>query len=522
LAHAEAQWHKLSTATADADIDAEYATDTSSTNNNTSTSTSTSTSTTTTNTLKSRVHLRCAQRLLQLCQLNRGVYIKIGQHLANLDYLLPPEYITTLSALYDNNPISSYDNVCTVLKQDFLNCTSPLDLFDTFDPIPTASASLAQVHVAYQNGKKYAVKVQHYGLRETSRGDLINLQLAVQLAEYVFPNEFTFGWLAEEIAPNLPMELNFIHEGQNAEKASQFLQTTGLSCIVPKIHWDKTSSRVLTMDYEEGCKVTDLRSIERMGLQTSQIAKLISSIFAAQVFLSGHVHCDPHEANVLLRKDETTGQPVIVLVDHGLYKSLDTPFRLQYATLWKSLMLADVEGIMTSCHNLGITDNEACRLFAGIITARPFDEIIERSKEKTTLFSFLTGPRQRTKKSLDTKADQAIIRGYAQRFLPNIIALLDVIPRPVLMLLKMNDCLRHIDYTLGCSPGNNIVVTGHYAAYALYQNEIRNHNHSITQSFAVSWSRKFFAWWSYLKVTARIHINELVMWWIHTTNYGSL
>ena len=481
--------------------------------------------------IRSAVHLRCAQRLLQLCQSNRGVYIKIGQHLANLDYLVPTEYITTLSALYDQNPVSHYESdVCAVFREEFHGAL-PTDIFHRFDPVPIASASLAQVHVAYDaHGKKYAVKVQHYGLRETSRGDIISLNFAVQMAEYIFTKqEFSFRWIADEMAPNLPKELDFFNEGANAERAAAFIQTTKLPCIIPKVHWDKTSERVLTMDFEEGCNITDIDRIQKMGFRGNYplyITKLVTSIFASQIFLSGFVHCDPHPANVLIRKDERTGQPVIVLVDHGLYKSIDTDFRLQYAQLWKSLMLANVNDIIQSCYDLGMpkstpgtnernNNDDACRLFAGVITARPFDEVIERSnrnKQRFNIGSWLFGgaKQQRSSDPTDSKSDQAIIRGYAQRFLPNIMALLSILPRPVLLLLKMNDCLRHIEYTLGGNSTNTLMVNGHYAAYALYQQEL-----VVTSS----WSGKFRAWWTYLKITTRIHLNEMILWWMERLPY---
>lgn len=451
---------------------------------------------------KSLTHRRAAQRLLDLCHVNRGVYIKVGQHLANLDYLLPNEYIEVLSALYDDNPLTAYDDVCRVVRQDL--GADPHEIFDRFERLPIASASLAQVHVAYsrEDGRKLAVKVQHRGLRETSRGDIFSLVTAVRTAKRLF-EDFSFGWIADEIAPNLPRELDFQNEGRNAELAAEHLQETGLNCVIPKIHWDKTSARVLTMEFEEGFKANDLARIEQAGLKKHDVAKLISSVFASQVFHSGHVHCDPHEANVLLRS--VKGKPQMVLVDHGLYKSLDPDFRLQYAKLWKSLMLADLDGIKDACEGLGIHGQDAYSLFAGILTARPFDEVIERSKRGAFR-------RHHPAANPESRSDQAIIRGYAQRYLPNILALLAVIPRPMILLLKMNDCLRHIDYKLG-SPANTLLVTGQYAAKAIYQDNWRQSN---------SWVDRFRAWWSYFQVNMRIHVHETSLWWLQTTGLVKL
>jgi aarF domain-containing kinase len=275
-------------------------------------------------------------------QYERGVYIKVGQHLANLDLLLPTEYVSTLSSLFENAPVSSYEDVCTVVTEEL---GSSLDeLFVDFCKVPFASASLAQVHTAIckHTGTKLAIKVQRRGLRETSGGDLFVMASVVGIAERLF-DDFNFGWICEELTPQLPKELDFNNEGRNAETASAHLVQTGLDCIVPKIFWDCTNERVLTMQFEEGFRATDIESIDKAGISRRAVAKLISSVFNAQIFETGFVHCDPHEANVLLRDHPTKkGQPQIVLVDHGLYKKLDENFQESYARLWKGIVMADI------------------------------------------------------------------------------------------------------------------------------------------------------------------------------------
>lgn len=214
---------------------------------------------------KSQVHRKAANRLLDLCRQNGGVYIKVGQHLANLDYLIPQEYIDVLSSLFDDTPRSTFDDVCKVIEEDLGGSID--DLFDRFEEKPIASASLAQVHVAYhkKTGKKLAVKVQHRGLRETSAGDVLAVTKVVALVENWF-EDFTFGWIADEIAPHLPKELDFTLEGRNAEKAALHVAKTGLRCVIPKVVWNTTAPRVLTMEFEEGFKATDKTAIENSGL----------------------------------------------------------------------------------------------------------------------------------------------------------------------------------------------------------------------------------------------------------------
>lgn len=492
---------------------------------------------------KSRLHRTSAERLLRLCRENGGVYIKVGQHLANLDYLIPREYIEVLSSLFNDAPQSDIKDVYKVIEEDLGR--SPDELFERFDPNPIASASLAQVHVAYckKTKTKLAVKVQHRGLRETSAGDLFAVTTVVRLIDSWFP-DFTFGWIADEMAPQLPKELDFQREGRNAEKAAKHIEQSGLPCCIPTVLWENTSPRVLTMEFEEGFKSTDVEALEASGLKKSDVARLVSSVFNSQVFHSGFVHCDPHPGNCLIRRSKTTGKPEMVLVDHGLYKTLDDDFRITYAELWRSLMMADLEGIQSACSRLGV--DEMYPLFAAMLTARPYDEIIERSRTGSLPSNSVS-----SNAGVGSQADKAVIRGYAKQFLGDIVSLLGILPPQMLLLLKMNDCLRHIDMALE-SPTNTLVIAGRYASRAVYDDRIRrmnrvkrrrttttsgeeeeqsdsgdggdrgNGNASSSSSPLTVTKRSVLRvryWWDYTRVLVRIRIHDVGAW-ILTAYHG--
>ena len=450
----------------------------------------------------SSVHERNANRLLQLFRANAGVYIKVGQHLANLDLLLPQEYLTRLSSLFDDAPVSSYEDVCTVVKEDL--GSFPHELFDDFSRDPIASASLAQVHTARckETGRKLAIKVQHKGLRETSKGDLFAVTAVVRIAEKLF-DEFNLGWICDEMTPQLPKELDFANEGNNAEAASAHLQKTGLDCVVPHVLWRSTtgeqcltSERVLTMEFESGFPATDVERIDSIGICRRETAKLISSVFNAQIFENGLVHCDPHQSNVLLREHpQKKGKPQIVLVDHGLYKRLDPDFQESYARLWTGIVMADISAIKGACESLGV--DKMYPLLAAMLTSRPFDEVIERSQTGSLDATPATGG-----------GDKAVIKLYAQRYLKEIIDMLDVVPRQMLLIFKMNDCLRHVDYALG-SPSNNLVIAGKYASRRVLDSDI-SHPEGTMLGF-------FKSWIQYANVLFRI--NSYEMWhWLSSTS----
>jgi aarF domain-containing kinase len=164
-------------------------------------------------------------------------------------------------------------------------------------------------------------------------------------------------------------------------------------------------------------------------------------------------------------------------------------------------MLADLKGIENSCKEIGI--GKAYPLFAAMLTARPYDEIIERSK--TGSFSVPTA-------SPSSQADKAVIRGYAKQFMNDIFVLLGILPRQMLLLLKMNDCLRHIDFALG-SPTNTLVVAGKYAAKAVHEEEAKRH-HSL--------GSRLQSWLDYMQVYIRIQAFDFGTWLVRHMPSGAL
>ncbi|XP_029139302.1 uncharacterized aarF domain-containing protein kinase 1 isoform X6 [Protobothrops mucrosquamatus] len=229
----------------------------------------------------SQVHLRSAERLRDLCCANRGTFIKIGQHLGALDYLLPEEYTRTLKILHSQAPQSSRQEIEQVIQEDLGKGIN--ELFASFEDIPLGAASLAQVHKAVlQDGRTVAVKVQHPKVQAQSSKDILLMEILVLVVKQIFP-DFEFMWLVDEAKKNLPVELDFLNEGKNAEKVAYMLR-----CF----------------DF-------------------LKISRNLGKIYSEMIFVNGFVHCDPHPGNVLVRKCPTTGKSHIILLDHGLYQDVE-------------------------------------------------------------------------------------------------------------------------------------------------------------------------------------------------------
>ncbi|TKR60448.1 hypothetical protein L596_027693 [Steinernema carpocapsae] len=260
---------------------------------------------------------RGAEKLLDLAKANGGVFIKVGQHIASLQYILPEEYVSTLSVLHSRAPESKLAEVKQVVEQS-LNVQSCDEVFDFLDERPRGAASLAQVYEAklVETGERVAVKVQHPKVKPHSLVDIATMEFFVNVVDRLFP-EFRLMWLVDEVKRNLPKELDFLNEADNADRVRRmFAHLPYLK--IPKIHRKYCSDRVLTMEYCDGVQIDQVDYFDKHSYDKHDICKKIGTLFSEMIFVNGYIHCDPHPGNVLVNKNEE-GEVDIVLLDHGLY-----------------------------------------------------------------------------------------------------------------------------------------------------------------------------------------------------------
>ncbi|CAI5945365.1 unnamed protein product [Closterium sp. NIES-65] len=354
---------------------------------------------------KRQCHLRCADRLQAMCFKNGGIYIKLGQHIAQLDYIVPEEYVIVMKeSMLNTCPVTPYEDVRLVIQSELGK--PPEEIFSSFDPTPVASASLAQVHRGtLKTGEDVAVKVQHAHLLDTAAADMVSVRLVISALYWFFPS-LDYRWLITEVEESLPKELNFTLEASNGRHCMANFRSSPSkllreSVAVPRSFPEFTGQRVLTMEWMEGVPLTDVARLKDMGINPADVAKLISTAFAEMIFRHGFVHCDPHAANVLVRPKQggrrmpggqlnqksycwITGyaascptpsasitlyhaicptasfplppsyvEPEVVLLDHGLCRQLPDSLCLNYALLWKALVLANPRGNMQYSIALG-------------------------------------------------------------------------------------------------------------------------------------------------------------------------
>jgi predicted unusual protein kinase regulating ubiquinone biosynthesis (AarF/ABC1/UbiB family) len=249
-------------------------------------------------------------------------FVKLGQVVSTRTDLVEKEYIDVLKDLQDNVPGFGGERAVEIIQKEL---GQPIgQLFDSFDRIPIAAASLGQVHRAVYKGMPVAVKVQRAGLKELFDTDLKNLKLLAKLLDKFDPKsdgaDRSYADIYDESAKLLYEEIDYTLEGQNGARFKREFDAIGVDYIkVPDVIWDATNERVLTMEYVESFKLTDIARVEAEGLDKQVLAQRVADSFLAQILKTSYFHCDPHPGNLCVN---SAGQ--LVFYDCGMMNQLSS------------------------------------------------------------------------------------------------------------------------------------------------------------------------------------------------------
>lgn len=262
-------------------------------------------------------------------------YIKLGQLLSTRSDLLPPQYLEALSRLQDHVEPFSFGEVEKIVTSELGVRISKA--FAEFDSTPIAAASLGQVHRAVlRDGREVAVKVQRPGIREQIADDLEALEGIAEWADAHSDagRRYHLADLLAEFRKSLARELDYRQEAHNLVVIGRNLAEFD-RIVLPVPVDDFTTSRVLTMDFIRGVKITELGPLARLELDGAALARQLFDAYLKQVLIDGIFHADPHPGNVFLTRDRR-----LALIDLGMVAHLAP--RLQEHLI--QLLLAVSEG----------------------------------------------------------------------------------------------------------------------------------------------------------------------------------
>jgi ubiquinone biosynthesis protein len=276
----------------------------------------------------------------------RGVVIKMCQVVATRSDMFPPSFIRILKQCHDAVPPKPYDVIRRAVEREL---EKPLDaVFAEFDPAPLASASLAQVHRArLHDGTLVAVKVQYPDIERVVGTDLANMRRACRVYEFFDPQPLDLLPLITELTSHLALELDFELEAQHADRIRE-LFAEDESVVVPRMHDELSTRRVLTMELVDGIKITERQAIEAAGLDPADVMQSLMRIYTRMILAAGFFQADPHPGNLFVRPNRQ-----IVLMDFGLSKQLPEGFGLGLFELMFSMMTLNESAMVRAFEELG-------------------------------------------------------------------------------------------------------------------------------------------------------------------------
>ena len=280
-------------------------------------------------------------------------FVKLGQILSTRPDLIPPDYIEELQKLQDKVPPFAYDQVEQIIKRELGADISKI--FKSFEQKAFAAASLGQVHQAIlEDGDKAVVKVQRPDIEKTIETDLDILFHIARLTEKHIPASRLYDpvGIVEEFAKAIRLELDYGTEGRNAERFKKNFEDDK-RIYTPKIYWEFSSRRVLTMELIEGIKINNLKELDKIGYDRKKIAENGAKAFMKQILIDGFFHADPHPGNMLVMKDEIIG-----FIDFGMMGRLDEEIKEKCVDLLIAILERNPNKIINEILNLGITSQE--------------------------------------------------------------------------------------------------------------------------------------------------------------------
>ena len=276
-------------------------------------------------------------------------FIKLGQLLSTRPDVAGVELAAELKQLQSATPADTPEQVRLTVETEL---GQPIEeLFDDFDLVPIASASIGQVHKArLKTGERVVVKVQHANIESKVNEDLEVLANLAQLAEQ-FEDFQPYRPKANsaEMARTLRRELDFGREERNLHQFNLLFQNDATVCI-PQAYTDLSTARVLTMSMVDGLPISDPLVLDAAGINRDEVARRGAELYLQMIFVHGFYHADPHPGNILILPGDVIG-----LIDFGMVGRLEERLREDIEEMLLAIVQHDVPMLTRIIKRIGQT-----------------------------------------------------------------------------------------------------------------------------------------------------------------------
>ena len=279
-----------------------------------------------------------------------ATFIKLGQLLSTRPDLVGQELAYELTKLQDDAPPIPFETVKEIIESELDDDME--NLFAEFEEKPIGSASIGQVHKAkFHNGTEVAVKVQKPGVEELIDTDLDIMHFfAGRVNQFVRRSRvYNFPAIISEFERSIKMEIDYKYESSNISHLKNDFKNDR-TVYVPQVYNRYTTSKVLTMEYIRGKKVSEIMENPE-GYDPKLIAKRGLDSYIKQILFNGFFHADPHQGNIMIMPNN-----VICYIDMGSMGVMDEDFRNDLAQLFQFIISKNVNGIINQLNYMDILD----------------------------------------------------------------------------------------------------------------------------------------------------------------------
>ncbi len=353
-------------------------------------------------------------------------FIKLSQVLATRADFFEPPYLEELKSLHDELPPMDKKAMQRVFKKAGLE-----GVFDSFKQNPIASASIGEVHVAYKNNQKFAVKLRREGIKEQVVADVKILRAMNTLFRPLFSHytKNSIEAVINEFSITILEEVSLAKELENLKKFSAIYKDSGIR--FPLGYPEYSSDDAIVMSFEEGCRFDDKDALLSFNIDFRPLIDTLVKFYTEQMLIRGYFHADPHPGNLLV-----SPKGELILLDFGMIKSVPKHTRIAIIELIKAANERDYEGYVTASKKLGTIAYEAPKAKVAELTERMFDIFGNESLSAKSMQTLAFGVMESTAK-LPFKLPQeaiyilrvsAIIEGLGTTYIENFNGIKDILP----------------------------------------------------------------------------------------------
>ena len=339
------------------------------------------------------------RRLRLVMEQLSGTFVKLGQLLSLRADLIPKEYAQEFSKLQDEVKPFKFEKVKEIIEKEFHKPLS--DLFLKIDPVPIAAASVGQVHKAMLNDCKIvAVKVQRPKINEIFETDIALLYHLAYLLEKYYPElkDYNFTEIVKEFEEYTKNELDYMYEARNIDIFYNNFKNDPIK--IPKVYWNYTTKRVLTMEFIKGVKITQVNK------NRPHYVKQIVESYIKQTMEYGVFHADPHPGNIFVMPNQQ-----LALLDFGIVGHISNELKDKFESVFVGLINGDRELLAESLIDLQIVNHdvniEQFKEDLSLHLGKYYDTSLEKIEISSALYDIL-----------------ALARKYKMKFPTNFVLLI--------------------------------------------------------------------------------------------------